>query len=248
MMIRRSILLLALTLLTAAPVLAQVSQQNRFEILGTVIADTAASKIVMPFGDDGVTLFEDGRIDEEKLREELGDEGRSISEGDVVTVTAISFDDDKIEIELNGGGKDKKGILDRLEVGIGNRTTPVRQTDPEQAKGSTVVLRFDDKAPKDLTPDLLRELLSPVLDFNKRNFMDTGIESLPEEFREAVLAKEAKIGMDKATVLMALGRPNDKIRERVDGIAQEDWLYRKVGFHVDFITFENGIVVRIRKY
>ena len=74
------------------------------------------------------------------------------------------------------------------------------------------------------------------------------LDSLPEEFREAVLAKEAKIGMDKATVLMALGRPNDKIRERVDGIAQEDWLYRKVGFHVDFITFENGIVVRIRKY
>ena len=44
------------------------------------------------------------------------------------------------------------------------------------------------------------------------------------------------------------GRPNDKIRERVDGVEQEDWLYRKVGFHVDFITFENGIVVRIRKY
>jgi hypothetical protein len=241
-------LLLALALFTASPVLAQVSQQNRFEILGTVIADTAASEIVMPLGDDGVTLFEDGKIDEEKLREELGEEGRSINEGDIVTVTAISFDDDKIEIELNGGGKNKKGILDRLEVGVGSRTTPVRQSDTENANGSKVVLRFSDKAPQELTPDLLRELLSPVLDFNERNFMETGLDSLPEEFREAVLAKEAKIGMDKATVLMALGRPNDRIRERVDGIEREDWLYRKVGYRIDFITFENGIVVRIRKY
>lgn len=244
----RSILLLALAFLTSGTALTQVLQQNRFEILGTVIADTAASMIVMPFGDEGVTLFEDGEIDKEKLRKELGDEGRSINEGDVVTVTAISFEDNKIEIELNGGGKNKKGILDRLEIGVGNRTIPVRETDFKQAEGSKVVLLFNEKTPKDLTPDLLREFLSPVLDFNERNFMETGIDSLSEEFREAVLAKEAKIGMDKATVLMAMGRPTDRIREKVNGVEQEDWLYRKVGFHVDFITFEKGIVVRIRKY
>lgn len=235
-------------LLIAMPVMGQVSQKNRFEILGTVIADTAESKVPMPFGGEGVTVLEDGEIDESNLYKELGEEGRSVDEGEVVTVTAISFEDDRIEIELNGGGKSKKSFLDRLEIGVGARTMPVNQNDFEEIKGSKVVLLFNHKAPEDLTADILRTFLSPVLDFNERNFMETGIDSLSEEFREAVLAKEARIGMDKATVLLALGRPNDRVRERVDGVEREDWLYRKLGFHVDFITFENGIVVRIRKY
>ena len=67
--------------------LAQVSQENRFAILRTLIADTAASRMVMPLGPDGVRLSEDGSVDEEHLREELRSEGRSIEIGEVVTIT-----------------------------------------------------------------------------------------------------------------------------------------------------------------
>ena len=78
--------------------------------------------------------------------------------------------------------------------------------------------------------------------------MDTGIDSLPEEMQEAVLAKEARIGMDKSTVLMALGRPDKKVYETVDGIQREDWIYFNRGLKADFITFEDGIVMRIKRY
>jgi hypothetical protein len=247
-MIRRFILGTLLVLPWANLSFAQVAQQNKFQILGTVIAETAASKIGMPFGDNGVTLSATGEIDRVKLRKELGEEGLSVEEGQVVSVTAISFDDDKIEIELDGGGKNKKSILDRLEVGIGGGTSPVRQTDTAEAKGSRIVLRFEDKAPVDLTSEGLKELLAPVLDFNKRNFMDSGIESLPEEMQEAVLAKEARIGMDRSTVLLARGRPDKKVYERVDGIPREDWIYFNRGIKVDFITFEDGVVIRIKRF
>ncbi len=247
-MIKRSIFAVLLMIVSANLVFSQVSQKNKFEILGTVIAETAASKISMPFGDNGVTLSERGEVDQAKLRKELGEEGRSVEEGQVVAVTAISFDNDRIEIELDGGGKNKKSFLDRLEVGVGGGTRPIRQNDTAQAKGSRIVLRFEDKAPADLTSDRLKELLSPVLDFNKRNFMDTGIDSLPEEMQEAVLAKEARIGMDKSTVLMALGRPDKKVYETVDGIQREDWIYFNRGLKADFITFEDGIVMRIKRY
>ena len=244
----RSIMCLLVTVAMTHAASAQLSQTRRFEILGTVIADSAISKIVMPFGDNGVTLSSTGEIDLQALQKEINQEGPSIELDEVVEITRIEFHDDRIEIELNDGGKNKKSILERIEVGFGGRTAPVADQQKEPAKGARVVLRFEDKVPVDMTPDDLRAYLAPVLDFEKRNFMDTGIESLPEEFQEAVRAQEAKIGMDKSTVLLAMGRPDRRVRETVDGRPREDWIYFKTGLGADFITFEDDIVIAIKRY
>ena len=230
------------------PAHAQILQENRFEILRTLIADSAASRIVMPLGPNGIELFEDGEINEDKLREELRLEGRSIEIGDVVTITDISFDDDKVEVELNDGGTRSRGILDRITFGVGTTSRRVTEVDNRPATGSRIVLRFDDKAPPELNSDLLKIYLAPVLDFNKQNFMDSGIESLPEEFQEAVRAQEVIIGMDQSTVLMSKDRPNRRIRERVDGVEQETWIYNENGIARDFITFEEGVVIKTVQY
>jgi hypothetical protein len=74
------------------------------------------------------------------------------------------------------------------------------------------------------------------------------VDALPPEFREAVKAKEAKIGMDRDTVIMALGRPDKKVREKKDGVDVEDWIYFQRGLRAKFITFENNVVVRIAEY
>src|SRR5262249_43832125 len=142
-------------------------------------------------------------------------------------------------------------VLDRIQVGVGvgNTTTPVPRDDKTaKAKGSKVVVRFAKKVPSNLTPDHLREILIPLLDFNKHNFMKTGLESLPPEFQEAVKAKEAKIGMDRSTVIMALGRPDNKFRETKAGVYTEQWLYYQRGLRALFITFENNVVVEIKQY
>src|SRR6266404_3696798 len=159
--------------------------------------------------------------------------------------SSVSLDDNKINLELDGGGKNKKTFLDRIQVGIvsGNTTTPVGRDDKTaKAKGSKIVVRFAMKVPAELKPDQLRELLNPILDFNKHNFMKTGIDALPPEFQEAVRAKEARIGMDRSTVIMALGRPDKKIREKKDGIESEDWIYFERGLRAKFVTFENNVV------
>jgi hypothetical protein len=226
---------------------AQVSRINRFEILGTLIADNAAARIAMPFGSEGLHLSEAGEIDEERLLEELRKEGSSIIVGQVVAITAIEFDDEQIVVELDGGGRNQRSFFDRLEVGIGSDPRPVSDS-TANAKGSKIILRFDDKVPASLTPDALRTYLAPVLDFEKQNFMDSGIESLPEEFQAAVVANEAKIGMDRSTVLMAKGRADDKVWETVNGVEREDWIYYKRGQGADFITFEGDIVIRIIRH
>src|SRR5881628_3593004 len=250
-MIRRVFPVALVVLNFCSPLPAQISRDAKFGILRTVIAEQASARIALPFGADGVNLSDTGEVNREKLEKDLKKNGQSIEIGKVVTVTEIAFDDDKIEIELDGGGKNKKGFLDRIQVGVGvgNRTTPVGRDDKTQkAKGSKVVLRFEKKVPPDLRPEQLKELLSPVLDFNKHNFLKTGIDALPPEFQEAVKAKEARIGMDRNTVIMALGRPDKKVREKKDGVDVEDWIYFQRGLRAKFVTFENNVVVRIAEY
>jgi hypothetical protein len=247
-MLYRSLSVGLLSLIATIPLWAQISRDARFEILRTVMADQAAARIAMPFGTNGVDLTDAGEVNKEKVEADIKKNGQSIEVGKVVTVTEISFGDKQVEIELDGGGKNKKGFLDRLEVGVGTQTRPVSKDDPKKAKGSKVVLKFASKVPADLSPEQLKQLLSPVLDFEKRNFLKTGIDALPPEFQEAVKVKEARIGMDRSTVSMALGRPDKKVREKVDGIDTEDWIYFQRGLRAQFVTFENDIVVRIRQY
>jgi hypothetical protein len=232
------------------PVSAQISRDARFDILRTVIADQAAARIGLPFGNDGVELSDSGEINKEKLEKDIRKNGQSIEAGRVVTVTDVAFDDDRIEIELDGGGKNKKSFWDRIQVGIGsgNTTTPVNRDDKTaQAKGSKIVVRFAKKVAPDLTPDQLKQILNPVLDFNKQNFARTGIDALPPEFQEAVRAKEARIGMDRSTVIMALGRPDKKFRDPGKP-NYEQWLYSLRGLRTLFVTFEDNVVVEIKQY
>src|SRR5262245_17040497 len=151
-------------------VAAQASKDARFKILGTVMAEQAEARIPMPFGADGFEITDQGVIDQKKIDASIKKNGQSIEPGRVVTITAIAFADDKIELELDGGGKNKKAWYDRIEVGMGSKTTPVSKGDESKAKGSKIVLKFASKVPPDITPELLHELLTPALDFEKRNF------------------------------------------------------------------------------
>jgi hypothetical protein len=234
----------------SVPVAAQISRDAKYEMLRTVLADQAATRIALPFGNDGVELSDSGQVNTDKLDKDIRKNGQSIPTGKVVTVTEISFDDDKVEIELDGGGKNKKSFFDRIQVGVGagNTTTPVGRDDKTaKAKGSKIVVRFSKKVPVNLTPEQLREILNPILDFNKRNFMKTGIEALPVEFQEAVKAKEAKIGMDRSTVIMAMGRPDKRFRDPANNM-YEQWLYYLRGLRALFVTFEDNVVVQIKQY
>src|SRR5438552_12796390 len=114
----RSFFAVLVCLFVCLPLPAQVSRDAKYDILRTVLADQAAARIALPFGNDGVELSDSGQVNTDKLDKDIRKNGQSIPTGKVVTVTDISFDDDKVEIELDGGGKNKKSFLDRIQVGV----------------------------------------------------------------------------------------------------------------------------------
>src|SRR3989475_4555240 len=152
-MFHRSFPAILVCLCLSFPLPAQLSRDSKFEILRTVIADQASARIAMPFGTDGIELSESGEVNKEKLDKEMKKNGQSINVGKVVTVTDMDFGDSKIELELDGGGKNKKSFIDHVQVGIGYGGGPVREDPSKKAKGSKIVLKFAKKVPSDLKPE-----------------------------------------------------------------------------------------------
>jgi len=248
-MTRRGILLAALCLALPAMGLAQASKASETEIIRKLLAEEAAARVDMPFGGEGIEVSDQGKINESKLNKQIQKNGTSIQAGRVVRITNVEFGSRNIEIELDHGGKEKKHLSDHLQVSVGGASTPgPQQSGAPKANGSKISLAFSGKVPPDLTFNQLQQLLVPVLDFTKKTIVSTSIDSLPPEFKEAVLAREAVIGMDQDTVLLAMGIPDRKTLEKVNGVEQEEWQYNGRGVKKTFVTFENNIVVGIREY
>jgi len=238
-----------LCLAVPASGLSQASPGSRAEILRRLIAEESSARIEMPFGGEGVELSDLGVINDAKLRKELQKNGTSIMTGRIVKITDFEFNSNSIDIELDGGGKAKKNIGSHVQISVGNNVPQAQQTGPAtpapKIRGSKISLVFQKKVPENLTADDLKLMLAPVLDFSKHTTGAGSIESLPPEFQEAVLAKEARIGMDEDTVLLAMGRPDRKSFQKVAGVEQEDWIYNGRGIKKTYVTFESSVVVRI---
>src|SRR5205809_6324011 len=115
-MLYRGFLAILVCFCLSFPLPAQLSRDSKFEILRTVIADQAAARIAMPYGTEGIELSESGEINKEKLDKEMNKNGQYIQVGKVVTVTDMDITDDKIEIDHDGGGKNKTSINDRIQI------------------------------------------------------------------------------------------------------------------------------------
>jgi len=248
-MTRRGMILAVLCLALPVIGLAQASSSSRSEIIRKLLAEEAAARVDMPLGGEGVQLSEHGQINESKLNKQIQKNGKAIQAGRVVRITNVEFGSKNIDIELDHGGKEKKRLSDHVQVSVGGASTPGAQSSgAPKANGSKVSLTFSSKVPSSLTFEQLKQMLVPVLDFAKKTIVSTNIESLPPEFKAAVLAKEAVIGMDQDTVLLAMGIPDRKTLEKVEGVEQEEWQYNGRGVRKTFVTFENDIVVKVTEH
>jgi hypothetical protein len=244
----RAISLSIIVFSMVVPARAQVEQQARLRILNEVITAQAAARVGLPFGDTGAELSDSGTIRSDKLAAEIKKQGESVPSGKFVRITKIEFSDRSIEIEVDGGGKKGPGIMSRIgssvQNGIGGGGSP--KGAPNQPGGSKVVLKFEGKAPVELTPAAFRKLLDPILDFGSVPGVPDGVAYDGET--PAAAPREARIGMSRAAVISALGRPNNRVRETVEGIEREDWIYNARGLRTTFVTFENDVVVGVREY
>jgi hypothetical protein len=235
--------------ISAAPILHgadQLTAASRMAILRGLIAEYCTVRVGLPLGEKGIILNQEGQIDQTSLTREISQNGTAVKQDTLAQITAMAFREKEILFEINGGGKKKVKWTDRIEIGMGNRTTPITAADSKQPVGSFVTLKFDSKLP-DLTVDELKSMLNSVLDFTPVNPLQGVNIPVPPEYKEAVEAKRAEVGMSADVVRLSMGAPDQKVRETKDGVEQEDWIYGKPPLKVIFITLEDDIVVNVQE-
>jgi hypothetical protein len=207
----------------------------------------------LPSGKNGVILHPDQPLNEEMLKRELMSHGATINPGDQVQITGLQFKKTEIVVFINGGGVKRGSWKDHLSLsgsGLPGITTssdmPKRE---QQGLGSTVYIEFGKPIPN-LTPEELKSLLSPVLNFeHERSPAVQWVDTLTPEMQKAITEKRAIVGMTHEMVEAALGKPEKKIRERNnEGYETEDWIYGQPPARTIFVTFVGDKVSRIQQF
>lgn len=246
----------------ATPATPPLTPENRLAIVrlfsyeyATALQPLPASKKIT----EALEIDPAGQVNEEKLRQTLINRGVAVQTGELVQITEVSIKPRNIILEINGGGKQKKKKWYQriqIQVGAGPVGGPtVERTPPAPPPGSAampvgagswIALAFPEGVP-DLTPEELKQQLAGVLDFTYRSAAVPWIETIPEEFRQAIEEGRVMVGMDRDMVLAAKGRPDRKVRETKNGRETEEWIYGHPPF-VTFVVFEDDTVVEIKEF
>jgi hypothetical protein len=238
-----------------------LQESSKLYLIRYVSGEFAKAKKPLPGGKDGFTLFAEKPVDEESLNRAVSTHGAAVNTGDNVQVTKLEFHEHVIIVDVNGGGRPRKNWRDHIQIGMGGgmptastTTTPANgqeQGPPgfQQGRGGTIYLQFAKTVP-DLSPDELKSLLAPFLDFSReRSASVHWIDTLPPEMKKAITDRHPVVGMDREEVVAAIGKPDRKVRERdPQGNDTEDWIYGHPPDKTVFVHFTGDRVTIIKQY
>jgi hypothetical protein len=230
--------------LQSRPKLDDVTRMRLIQLLD---ADLVHTRKYLPLGDKNTRITAEGLVtpNDSVLFQSMQAHGAAAKVGDKVQITNIVFHEKSVYVEINGGPKKKSKWYQHISImGAGGVAAP---DDPNagQPTGAAVTLEFNKYVPE-MNGDELQKLLSPVLDFSVKSAAEVYIETMPPKIREAMKKHQVLVGMNKDMVIMAMDRPQQKVREKDEnGKEYEDWIYGAPPKDVVFVRFKGDEVTRV---
>jgi hypothetical protein len=242
----------------SAPNSGTLQDKSKLDLIRYVSGEFAKATKPLPAGKEGFLVYVGKPLNQEQLERAVATHGAAVNTGDNVQITKLDFRAHTIAVDVNGGGRGKKNWRDHIQFGmgggpaIGSQTTTQQEGAPpgmQPGMGSTIFLEFDKNLP-DLTPQDLKQLLSPFLDFSKQRSASVHwTDTLPPETKKAIQDRRPAVGMDREEVVAAIGKPEHKVRERdSEGNEIEDWIYGQPPSKTIFVRFQGDRVTSIRQY
>jgi len=240
---------------------AALTETSKFALIRFVSGEFAKARKPIPAGKDGFTIYTDKPLNQEYLDRTVATHGAAINTGDRTQITKLEFREHTIIVDVNGGGRPKSHWWQNIQVGMGSpegypqsqtTVTDEGQQGPpgiQPGLGGTLYVQFPKTIP-DLTPDDLKKLLSPFLDFGGTHSAAVQwIDTLPPEMKKAITERHAVLGMDRDEVVAAMGKPDRKVRERdSEGYDTEDWIYGHPPDKTIFVHFRGDKVSSIKQF
>jgi hypothetical protein len=237
---------------------ATLQDQSKLDLIRYVSGEFAKATKPLPAGKEGFLYYVGKPVSAELLNSAVATHGAAVNSGDNVQITKLEFRAHTIVVDVNGGGRGKKNWKDHVQIGMGG--VPTMSTGQSQTSengppgvqpgmGSTLFLEFT-KAVPDLTPEDLKQILSPFLDFTRQRSASVHwTDTLPPEVRKAIQDRRPAVGMDREEVVAAIGKPEHKVRERdSEGNEIEDWIYGQPPSKTVFVRFQGDRVTSVRQF
>src|SRR5215472_1043093 len=241
----------------SAPKNVPLQESSKLTLLRFVSGEFAKAVKALPAGKEGFNVPVGKQLNTELLDRAVATHGAAINTGDHVQITRLEFRDHQIVVDVNGGGRGKHHWRDHLQIGFGGVGPSVRSTSTQDqgppgmqpGMGSTLFLDWDKSVP-DMTPDELKQILSPFLNFEReRSASLQWFDTLPPEMKKAIQDRKPMVGMDREEVVAAIGKPDHKVRERdSEGNDIEDWIYGQPPSKTIFVRFQGDHVTSIKQF
>ncbi len=224
----------------------KLNVEERVEIIRGLTAEFATAKVPMPRSKKALAIELDGKFDKAAWDATEREHGPAARKGDMVQVTKVTIDDDRLVLDINGGFKGGRKWYQNVQIGTGAGMSRVGGPYTAAPGGTTVALLFHKPVPAMKAAEI-KKLFASVLDFEKHSVTEQYVETLPPPIKKAIKEQRAIEGMDKEQVLLAMGKPRTKVRETKDGEELEDWIYGTPPGRVTFVTFRGSKVVRVKE-
>jgi hypothetical protein len=227
----------------------KLTEHDRIELMRGLVAEYATVKQLLPRAKKALPFESTGSFDKkswEAASREYGPAGRV---GDLVQVTKVLIEADKLVLQINGGFNGGRKWYSGAQIGGGiggGSMAPLGRGDSNAPGGTTIEILFH-KPLEPMKAAEVKKLLAPVLDFEKRTATELYAEVLPPEVQTAIHDKKVIEGMDRDQVLLSMGRPNHKSRETKDGIELEDWVFGQPPGKIVFVTFNGSKVIKVKE-
>jgi hypothetical protein len=235
---------------------ATLQENSKLALIRYVSGEFAKAVKPMPAGKEGILIYVGKPLNPEMLERAVASHGAAVNPGDNVQITKLDFRSHQIVVDVNGGGRGRKSWRDHLQVSMGGipsvQTASAENTGPpglQPGMGSTIFLEFNKPLP-DLTPEELKQLLAPFLNFAREHSAAVQwFDTLPPEMKKAIQDRKPVVGMDREEVVAAMGKPDHKVRERdTDGNDIEDWIYGQPPSKTVFVRFTGDHVTGIKQF
>jgi hypothetical protein len=240
---------------TLAPLAAgadpKLTDDDRIEILRGLMSEYATVKALLPRSKKPLPIDSTGQWDKQFWDQANREFGAAARVGDLVQITHLNIESDKIVFEINGGmkGANRGSWKDHVQVGIGgvNPVNRPQNSNSNAPGGTSIALLFNGPIPP-IKADDIKKILAPVLNFDSQSATDNYFDKLPEPIQKAIKANKVIVGMDRDQVLLAIGKPRHKERNiSSDGTETEDWIYGDPPGKITFVTFTGSKVTRIKE-
>jgi hypothetical protein len=228
----------------------KLTDDDRVEILRGMMSENATVKTLLPRSKKPLPIDTSGQWDKQVWDQAARELGAAARVGDLVQVTHLNIESDKIVFEINGGmkGQNRGSWKDHVQIGVGGVGPINRPQQNSNAPGGTsIALLFNGPIPP-IKADDIKKILAPVLNFDSQSATDNYFDKLPEPIQNAIKANKVIVGMDRDQVLLAVGKPRHKERNiSGDGTEMEDWIYGDPPGKITFVTFTGSKVTRIKE-